>query len=332
MTGAGRDRVAVIGSGAIGASWAALFAAHGFTVVASDPRPEAEAGLAEAVGRFWPSLERLGLVAERASPSLVSFVTDPAEACQGAVLVQENAPEDVEVKRALYAVLDEAAEADAVIASSSSTMKPTDLQAACSVDPGRVVVGHPFNPPHLIPLVEVVGGAHTRPEVIEAAMGFYRACGKTPVHIRAELTGHVTNRLQAALWREAYWLVEQGVVSVADVDLAISSGPGLRWSLLGPFATQHFSGGPGGIGHILSHLGPPTAELWSSLEAPVFDEALCAKIVDGMADELAGLDEAAVRAERDRLLEDLLLAKAGAEHLPGPVADRAGPSKGNEDA
>ena len=155
------------------------------------------------------------------------------------------------------------ADPDVVIASSSSGLMPTQLQKGCARHPERVVVGHPFNPPHLIPLVEVVGGEATSDAAIERAMAIYTAIGKSPVRIRVELPGHVTNRLQAALWREAYWLVEQGVVSVADVDPAISSGPGLRWALLGPFATQHLSGGEGGIAHVLEHLGPPMVEWWA---------------------------------------------------------------------
>ena len=160
--------------------------------------------------------------------------------------MQENAPERLDLKLDLYGEIDAVAGPDVVIASSSSGLMPTELQQGCARHPERVLVGHPFNPPHLIPLVEVVGGEATSEAAIEQAMATYASIGKSPIRIRVELPGHVTNRLQAALWREAYWLVEQGVVSVADVDRAISSGPGLRWALLGPFATQHLSGGDGG--------------------------------------------------------------------------------------
>jgi 3-hydroxyacyl-CoA dehydrogenase len=309
-------RVAVVGAGAIGSSWSALFAAHGHQVVASDPGRDVEAGFRAAVERCWTSLDRLGLVVEGAAPDAVTFTHDPVEATEGAGFVQENAPERLDLKHDLYRSLDEVAGPEVVIASSSSGLKPSDIQDAGLRHPERVLVGHPFNPPHLIPLVEVVGGQATSPEAIDSAMEFYRACGKAPIHIRAELPGHVTNRLQAALWQEAYWLVEQGVVSVADVDLAISSGPGLRWALLGPFATQHFSGGEGGIAHVLEHLGPPMAEWWTTLKSPTWGPELVDAVVAGVDDELDGIDENRALIERDRLLEQLLTAKATAEHLP----------------
>lgn len=308
--------VAVVGTGAIGASWAALFAARGMNVTATDPRPDAEDELRHSIAALWPSLERQGLVAEAASPDLVAFVADAATACEGASFVQENAPERIDLKLELYKAMDESAPADAVLASSSSGLTPSDIQQGCGRHPERVVVGHPFNPPHLIPLVEVVGGRDTTPGTIDAAMAFYRSCGKAPIHIKAELPGHVTNRLQAALWREAYWLVEQGVVTVAEVDQAISAGPGLRWALLGPFATQHVSGGGGGIAHILEHLGPPMAQWWETLRTPEWGDELCETVVEGMDDELTGIDQDAMLAERDRLLEELLVAKAAAPHLP----------------
>jgi carnitine 3-dehydrogenase len=312
------QRVAVVGVGAIGASWAALFAARGLDVVASDPRSDAADELRATVHRVWPSLDRLGLVVAGGTPDRIRVVTDPAFACEGAELVQENAPERLEVKHELYQRLDEVCAAEVILASSSSGFTPSELQVACARHPERVIVGHPFNPPHLVPLVEVVGGTATSAEVIARAMAFYDSCGKAPIHIRAELPGHVTNRLQAALWREAYWLVEQGVVSVADIDRAISSGPGLRWSLLGPFATQHFSGGPGGIAHVLEHLGPPMVDWWQTMQTPQWTEELRAAVTSGVADELDGLDQPAVLAARDRLLEQLLIAKAAEQHLPGP--------------
>ena len=239
-----------------------------------------------------------------------------AEAVDGASFVQENAPERLDLKLELYGEIDALAGPDVVIASSSSGLMPTQLQQGCGRHPERVLVGHPFNPPHLIPLVEVVGGEATSDAAIEQAMATYEAIGKTPVRIRVELPGHITNRLQAALWREAYWLVEQGVVSVAEVDLAISSGPGLRWALLGPFATQHLSGGDGGIAHVLEHLGPPMVEWWQTMEAAEWTPELRAAVVAGVDGELDGIDQRAMADERDRLLEQLVVAKARAQHLP----------------
>jgi len=309
-------RVAIVGTGAIGASWAALFAAHGYEVAASDPRADAAVALRRDVEACWSSLVRQGLVASAGSPELVTVARSVAEAVDGASFVQENAPERLDLKLELYGESDAAAGPDVVIASSSSGLMPTQLQQGCTHHPERVLVGHPFNPPHLIPLVEVVGGEATSDAAIEQAMATYEAIGKSPVRIRVELPGHVTNRLQAALWREAYWLVEQGVVSVAEVDLAISSGPGLRWALLGPFATQHLSGGDGGIAHVLEHLGPPMVEWWATMEAAEWTPELRAAVVAGVDGELDGIDQRAMADERDRLLEQLVVAKARAQHLP----------------
>jgi 3-hydroxyacyl-CoA dehydrogenase len=309
------SRVAIIGTGVIGSSWAALFAAHGHEVSATDPRPHAADELRRAVERCWPSLERQGRVAPAGSPDLVRVVGSIAATVEGAAFVQENAPERLELKHDLYQEIDAVADGGVVIASSSSGLMPTELQRGCDRHPERVLVGHPFNPPHLVPLVD----AATTPEAIAAAMDTYAAIGKSPIHIRAELPGHVTNRLQAALWREAYWLVDQGIVSVADVDRAISMGPGLRWALLGPFATQHLSGGEGGIAHVLEHLGPPMVEWWETLRTADWTPELRDAVVAGVEAELDDIDQEQMLDERDRLLEQLVVAKAAAHHLPGAV-------------
>jgi 3-hydroxyacyl-CoA dehydrogenase len=182
--------------------------------------------------------------------------------------------------------------------------------------PERVLVGHPFNPVHLMPLVEVVGGPETSAAAIEAALTFYRALGKRPVHLRREVPGHLANRLQAALWREAYSLVERGVASVADVDAAIAHGPGLRWALLGPLVNQHLSGGDGGLAHVLAHLGPPTQAIMDDLGSPRLTPELAALLVSGVDDELAYIDQTAMAAARDDLLVGLLAAKAQHPDLP----------------
>lgn len=310
-------RIAIIGTGVIGSSWAALFAAHGHEVAATDPRPDAADELRRSVDRCWQSLERQGLVADAGSPDLVTFIGSDADAVDGAAFVQENAPERLDLKHDLLRGIDGVAAADVVIASSSSGLMATELQRACERHPERVLIGHPFNPPHLVPLVEVVGGEATSEAAVDAAMGLYASIGKSPIRIRAELPGHVTNRLQAALWREAYWLVEQGVVSVAEVDQAISAGPGLRWALLGPFATQHLSGGDAGLAHVLEHLGPPMVEWWKTFRSAEWTPELKTALVAQMDDELAGIDQRRMLDERDRLLEQLVVAKAAAEHLPG---------------
>ena len=309
------NRVAVVATGVIGASWAALFLARGLDVVATDPAPGAEDRLREEVAASWPVLSQLGLAPD-ASPDRLAFTADVREAVTGADFVQENGPEREDLKRTLFEVLDGHTPPDAVIASSSSFLPPSRIQAACTRHPSRVLVGHPFNPPHLIPLVEVVGGERTADRAVEQAMAFYRTLGKRPIHVRQELAGHIVNRLQAALWREAYSLVERGAATVADIDTAIAHGPGLRWALLGPFLNQHLSGGAGGIAHVLEHLGPPTEQIWETLGTPSMSPELAARIAAGVDDELSGRDLGVLVAERDRVLLHLLGAKAAARDLP----------------
>ena len=305
-------KAAVVATGVIGASWTALFLAHGLDVVATDPAPDAEDRLREAVAAAWPVLSQLRL-APQASPDRLTFTSDVRDAVTDADFVQENGPEREDLKRALFETLDTYTPPEAVIASSSSFMPPSRIQAGCRRHPARVLVGHPFNPPHLIPLVEVVGGEQTSDQAVEQAMAFYRQVGKRPIRVRQELPGHIANRLQAALWREAYSLVERGAASVADIDAAIAHGPGPRWALLGPFLNQHLSGGAGGIAHILEHLHPPTEKIWETLGTPRMTPDLASRIVGGVDEELAGRDLDAIVAERDRVLLQLLAAK---ENLP----------------
>ena len=300
------QRVAVVGTGVIGASWAAHFLAHGLDVTATDPSPGAEERLRSDVAAIWPTLTP----AAGGSPERLAFTSDPAEAVADADFVQENGPEREDVKHEVFAVLDTAARPDVVLASSSSGLLPSVIARGCPQHPERVVIGHPFNPPHLIPLVEVVPGEKTSEQAVEAALAFYTAVGKKPIRLRQELPGHVANRLQAALWQEAYSLVERGVATVADIDTAITHGPGLRWAVLGPFANQHLSGGPGGIAHVLEHLGPPTEAWWRDLGQVTLTPELVAKLVAGVDEELAGVDPAELVARRDAVLTALLAAKA----------------------
>ena len=307
-------KVAILGTGVIGASWATCFLAHGLDVTASDPAPGAEARLRAQVDQQWASAAALGLT-PGASPQRLRFCSDLREAVEGADFVQENGPERLDVKRMLFAELDAAAPAHAILASSSSGIPASGFQTACR-HPERVLIGHPFNPPHLIPLVEVVGGQLTSPEAIARAMDFYTAMGRRPIHIRKELKGFVTNRLQAALWREAYGLVQAGVATVEDIDAAIANGPGLRWALLGPFATQHLSGGPGGLAHVLEHLGPPMDDYWQDLLPTRMTNEVKAAVLAGSDAQTASWDLAAVTRERDEMLVTLLQLKAGQKHLP----------------
>src|SRR6266481_4589956 len=259
-------RIAIVGTGVIGASWAAQYLARGFDVVATDPAPNAEANLRKYVDEAWPQLTAIGL-SPGASRDRLSFTANLKVALAKADLVQENGPERPDFKIKLYADMDDATPVDSIIASSSSGITPSVMQSACQ-HPERVLVGHPFNPPHIIPLVEVVGGAKTSPEAIQQAMRFYASIGKKPIQVRKELPGHVANRLQAALYREMLHLIEQDVLSVEEADAAVSYGPGLRWGVMGQSLQWHLGGGAGGINHFMEQLMDPLAAMMKVLGTP----------------------------------------------------------------
>jgi 3-hydroxyacyl-CoA dehydrogenase len=304
----GSPTVAVVGTGVIGAAWCALFLARGCTVRAHDPAPDAYERLVESLHAAWPALVELG--AEREPPlDRMHWSDDVAGAVGDAVLVQESGPERADLKQALVAEIDVHAPIRTVIASSSSGLRPTTIQATCAHHPERVLIGHPFHPAHLIPLVEVVGGEQTSEQAVADAMAFYESAGKRPVHVRQELDGHLVNRLQAALWREAYSLVARGAATVADVDAAITNGPGLRWAVVGPFAGQHLSGGAGGIAHNLEHLGPPMVAWWEDLTTPEWTPELTSRVTEQMHDEMGATTSDELSAARDRLVLGIIAAK-----------------------
>lgn len=300
-------RVAVVATGVIGASWAAYFLARGLDVDAWDPSPGAQERLRTAVAAHWEALSRQGL-ADGAHRDRLRWHDRLEDALAQADFVQESGPERLDFKVDLFRRMDAAAPAHAILASSTSGLAITDIQQAC-MRPERVVLGHPFNPPHLIPLVEVGGGQRTAPEAVAQAMAFYAHIGKRPIHVRREIKGHIANRLQAALWREAFHLVNEGVASVSDIDTAIAQGPGLRWALMGPFMNLHLSGGEGGIEHLLAHLGGPIEDWWRDLGAPSMDAALRHRVTEGVAQALGTRQAGALARARDALLIDLLRAK-----------------------
>ncbi len=225
-------RVAVVGTGVIGSSWAALYLARGFEVIATDPRPDAESLLRHFIDTAWETLAVLGL-SPKASPDHIDFTSDLEQAVSGAEFIQENAPDQEQVKMQLFAAIDAAAPADSIIASSSSGIAMSTIQSLCRC-PQRCVIGRPLNPPHLIPLVEVVGGEKTAPEAIRRALAFYASMGKRPIHLRKEIVGGAADRMQAALHREMAYLIDQGVLDAADADAAVCWGHGLRWGVMGP--------------------------------------------------------------------------------------------------
>ena len=306
--------IGVVGTGLIGTSWAAFFLACGFRVVATDPAPGAQARLRDFIGKAWPALNRLGVTEE--STPLEPIFADTLEDCVSqADFIQESGPERADTKRDTYVKMDALAAPDVILASSTSGFRPSQLQQDCR-HPERILVGHPFNPPHIVPLVEIVGGAATDPAALAQAESFYKSLGKVTIRVRRELTGHVSNRLQAALWREAYHLVASGVVSAAEVDAAIAHGPGLRWALMGPMLLGALGGGEGGMQHFLEHIGPLIERIWAELGDPALSAEVKQTLVRSVQDEMAPLDTAAMLQERDRLLVDLINAKTKAKNLP----------------
>jgi 3-hydroxyacyl-CoA dehydrogenase len=301
-------RVAVVGTGVIGASWAAQYLARGLDVVATDPAPNAETNLRKYVDEAWELLEEIGLSAG-ASRDRLSFTEDMGQALAQADFVQENGPERPDFKMKLFADMDDATPVDSIIASSSSGITPSVMQSDCK-HPERVIVGHPFNPPHIIPLVEVVGGTKTSPEAIQHAMRFYTSIAKKPIHLRKELPGHVANRLQAALYREILYLIEQGVLSVEETDTAVSYGPGLRWGVMGQSLQWHLGGGAGGIDHFMEQLMDPLAAMMKTLGNPEVTPELKQTIVEGVTREAAGRSVDELAREEDEVIIGLLRLRA----------------------
>jgi 3-hydroxyacyl-CoA dehydrogenase len=302
-------RIAIVGTGVIGASWAAQYLARGFDVVATDPAPNAEANMRKYVDDAWAVLTSIGLSPD-ASRDRLEFTSDMKKALANADFVQENGPERVDFKIKLYADMDAVTPPDSLIASSSSTLTMSVVQAKCE-HPERCVIGHPFNPPHVIPLVEVVGGAKTSPAAIQKALAFYKSIGKRAILLHKEVPGHVANRLQSALYREVLYLIEQGVLSVADADDAVSWGPGLRWGVMGPSLQFHLGGGAGGIQHFIEHLLPAMEPLWKVLGTPGLTPEFKQRLAAGTLEEAGGRSVADLAEAENEVLVGLLRLRAG---------------------
>jgi carnitine 3-dehydrogenase len=306
-------KVTVVGTGLIGASWAAQYLASGLDVMATDPAPNAEANLRKCVDDAWELLTLVGLAAG-ASRNRLTFTADMKEAVSNADFVQENVPERPLLKNKVFTQMDEVAPPDTILASSASGISIEVIQSGCKQHPERCVLGHPFNPPHVIPLVEVAGGAKTSAAVIERTIAFYASIGKKPIRLHKVVPGHVGNRLQAALYREILYLIQQGVLSVEDADLAVCYGPGLRWAVMGPSLQWHLGGGAGGIEHFVKQFLDGFAGLMKKLEMPDVTPALMQTVIDGVLKEANGQSvEQLARAENKLVMELLALrAKTGA--------------------
>ncbi len=297
--------VGLVGTGVIGRGWAVHFLREGYDVVAYDPGAEAERRLRDLVEDAWPAMRRLGLAAG-ASPDRLTVAGSLSDAVSGVDFVQESTPEVLDAKIRLLAEIDEAAAAGVVVASSTSGFAMTDMQVACRT-PERFAVGHPFNPPYLIPVVEVVGGKATAAATVDWLDRFYSVAGKVSLRMERELPGFIGNRLQDAMWREALHMVAAGEATVEQIDASIAYGPGLRWALMGPCLTFHLAGGPGGMSHMLDHFGPALLEPWTRLVAPELTGELRDRMVRGCEAEAAGRTVGELERERDGFLVELLL-------------------------
>lgn len=298
------NNITVVGTGVIGNGWITRFLANGYTVTASDPDPSVEEKTRAAVAHAWKSMEKTGL-AEGASVDNLSFEKDLAKAVANADFIQENVPEREELKRKVISQIDQHAPKDTIIASSTSGILPSTLQADCVNHPERVIVAHPFNPVYLMPLVELVGGSKTASSFVEKARTFYDQLGMKPLVIRREIEGHVADRLMEAIWRESLHIVNDGVATTEEVDASIVYGPGLRWALMGPFMTLHMGGGKQGMRHLLEQFGPALKLPWTKLVAPELTDELAEKVITGCEKQTEGVEMEQLEERRDQFLIEL---------------------------
>lgn len=303
------ENTAIIGAGVIGASWASLFLAAGKNVAVYDPSPTVEADVTAYIDTAWPVLEKIGRTAPGRRGTL-TFHATAAQAVENADFVQESVPERLDIKHAIFAAFEDALKPDAIVSTSASGLMVKEMQEGWR-DPARFILGHPFNPPHLIPLVELLGNEKTADGVLDAAEAFYTSVGKVTIRIQKEIAGHVSNRLQAALWREAIHLVQEGVVSVEDVDKAVWAGPGLRWAAMGPNLIWHLAAGPGGLGEYCERYGDSFHRWWDDLGDPRITPETAKMLADGVADEAAGRSLEELTTQRDALITGFLQSERG---------------------
>ncbi len=294
------ERTAILGAGVIGASWAALFLASGRSVTVFDPDPNTEASVRSYVEKAWPALDELNLT-DRATPDAITFVSTAEAAVQGAQFVQENVPERLPIKHSTYAGIEPELNPNAIVSSSTSGLTLEALQEGWR-DPSKLILGHPFNPPHLIPLVELTVNESTGSDVLDRSEAFYKDIGKITIRIKKGMPGHVANRLQAAVWREAVHMAVEGVASIEDIDKAMWAGPGLRWAAMGPTTLFHLGAGDGGLQAFCDHFKDTFNGWWDDLGDPRLDEDVINKLVDGIKDQTQGQSTEELSAQRDKML------------------------------
>lgn len=293
--------VGVIGAGVIGAGWATRALARGLDVIAWDPAPQAELKLRAAIDNAWPAVQKLGL-SPSADRDRLRFAGTLEALAQQSDFIQENAPERLDLKRQVHAQLDAHARHEVIIASSTSGLLPSEFQVDCQY-PERIIVGHPFNPVYLLPLVEVLGGTRTSAEFVEEAVSFYASLGMHPLRVRKEIPGFLSDRLQEAMWREVLHLVNDDVATTEELDAAIAYGPGLRWALWGTCLIFHLAGGEGGMRHMLKHFDPALFP-WTHLEPPPITDELIKRMAEGCEQQAAGRSI----KELERLRDNCLIA------------------------
>ena len=294
--------IALVGGGVIGGGWATRCLANGLSVVVTDPRPESRDYVERMIDEAWPILEAADLIAKPAGQ--LSFADNIEAAVAQADFVQENVPEREDLKIAIHQEISENVRADVVIASSSSGLLPSRLQSQCK-HPERLLIGHPFAPVYLLPLVEVVGSEQTSSDAVSRAGAFYRSIGMRPLHVRREIEAYIADRLQESLYREALHLIDQGVATVAEIDAAVTGGPGLRWAFMGTFLAWHLGGGPGGMRHTIEQFGPALELPWSHMKAPELTDELKQRIVKGCEDESGDRVFSEMERRRDRCLVEI---------------------------
>ncbi|WP_417276417.1 3-hydroxyacyl-CoA dehydrogenase family protein [Castellaniella sp.] len=300
--------ITILGAGTIGLSWAALFAATGRNVSVYDPSPDTPQRLSKFVEGASTTLTALGWH-QAGDMSRITLIADPAEAVKDADFIQESIPERLELKHVLYAAIEPQLKPDVIIGTSTSGLRLSELQTGFQ-HPGRLILAHPFNPPHLIPLVEVMENTQTDTGVLQRAVDFYQSIGKVCVQLHKEVPGHIANRLQAAIWREAIHLAQEGVASVEDIDKAVAFGPGLRWAAFGPTTLFHLGGGAGGIRTFCDHLGSHVENWWNDLGSPDLTPAAVDTLEAGMKQVLANTSNQDLAAQRDKMVLQYILARA----------------------
>ena len=314
------NSIGIVGAGLIGSGWAARCLARGIDVVAYDPSPEGQSVIRSHLDNAWHALTKLGF--DRQDSGELTSVATLEDLCENVDFIQENAPDSLEIKQQLHRQLDQLTAPEVIIASSSSGLLPTQIQAG-TVHPERIVIGHPFNPVYILPLVEVVRGKDTSSATAKRAAEFYAQIGMYPLMVKKEVDGYISDRLQEAVWREALHMVADGVASTKDIDDAIVYGPGLRWAIMGVCLTFHLAGGEQGMKHMLEQFGPALQLPWTYLQAPELTDELSARMIAGTDAQTDGQSVQDLERLRDNCLIEILDVLSKYDYSAGSTNFRA---------